>query len=209
MIGVKGNDRAYRLAGKATLISGLLLRRPEVLRSSRHYLWAQSRGHHTINRLEERDVKTGSQRWSSMKVRERAIINQMNTGTVSKATLGKLLRDGVECIYGLFWACTYHFEVELSWTDLNYFCTHKTRCHTCPKCYPFGQSSPHAIKYNGNYPKWFSFQLILKLNVLLTKKKKKDVSASFYDILFLGLISLILSPALKNIVSYKLYKLYF
>ena len=36
--GVKGNDRTDRLAGKATLTSGLLLRRSEVLRSLRHYL---------------------------------------------------------------------------------------------------------------------------------------------------------------------------
>ena len=48
---VKGNDRADRLAGKATLRSGLLLRRSEVLRSLRHYLWAQSQGHHTHHRL--------------------------------------------------------------------------------------------------------------------------------------------------------------
>ena len=30
---------------------------------------------------------------------ERAIVHQTNIGTVSKATLGKLLRDGVECIW--------------------------------------------------------------------------------------------------------------
>ena len=36
--GVKGNDRTDRLAGKATLKSGLLLGRTEVLRSLRHYL---------------------------------------------------------------------------------------------------------------------------------------------------------------------------
>ena len=34
--GVKGNDRTDRLAGKATLTSGLLLGRSEVLRSLRH-----------------------------------------------------------------------------------------------------------------------------------------------------------------------------
>ena len=39
--GVKGNDRADRLAGKATLTSGLLLGRSEVLRSLSHYLRAQ------------------------------------------------------------------------------------------------------------------------------------------------------------------------
>ena len=51
---VKGNDRADRLVGKATLRSGLLLRRSEVLRSLRHYLQAQSQGHHSIDCLEER-----------------------------------------------------------------------------------------------------------------------------------------------------------
>ena len=62
--GVKGNDRADRLAGKAILTSGLLLGRSEVLRSLRHYLRAQSQGHHTIDRLEERGVERGSARRS-------------------------------------------------------------------------------------------------------------------------------------------------
>ena len=74
---VKGNDRADRLAGKATPTSGLLLRRSEVLKSSRHYLRAQSQGHHeTTNRLEERGVERGSARRSSLKGQERVIINQ-------------------------------------------------------------------------------------------------------------------------------------
>ena len=51
--GVKGSDRADRLAGKATLTSGFLLERSDVLRSWRHFLRAQSQGHHTIDRLEE------------------------------------------------------------------------------------------------------------------------------------------------------------
>ena len=51
--GVKGNDRADRLVGKATLTSALFLGRFEVLRSLRHYLRAQGQGHHTIDRLEE------------------------------------------------------------------------------------------------------------------------------------------------------------
>ena len=36
---------------------------------------------------------------SSLKGQERAIINQTNIGTVSKAALWKLLRDRVECIW--------------------------------------------------------------------------------------------------------------
>ena len=57
--GVKINDLADRLAGKATLTNGLLLGRSEVLRSLRHYLRAQSQGHDTIHRLEERGVERG------------------------------------------------------------------------------------------------------------------------------------------------------
>ena len=83
---------------KATITSGLLLGRAEVLRSLRPYLPAQSQGHHTTDRLEERGVQKGSARRSSLKGRERAIVSQTNIGTVSKATLGKLLRDGVERI---------------------------------------------------------------------------------------------------------------
>ena len=49
--GVKGNGRAGRLACKATLTSGSLLGRSELLRSLRHCLRAQSQGHHTIDRL--------------------------------------------------------------------------------------------------------------------------------------------------------------
>ena len=84
--GVKGNDRADRLAGKAVLTSGLLQGRSELLRSLRHYQQAQSQGHHTIDRLEERGVERGFARRSSFKGRERAFA----FGTVLKATLEKL-----------------------------------------------------------------------------------------------------------------------
>ena len=54
--GVKRSDRADRLAGKATLTNGLLLGRPKVLRSLRHYLRVQKQGYYTIDRLEEREA---------------------------------------------------------------------------------------------------------------------------------------------------------
>ena len=97
--GVKGNERADRLAGKGTITSGLRLRRSDVLSSLRHCLRAQSQGHHTIDHLEERGMERGSARRPSLKGRKRAIVNQTNTGSVSKATLGKLLRDGLERIW--------------------------------------------------------------------------------------------------------------
>ena len=74
--GVKGNDRADRLSGKANLIRGLLLGRSEVSRSSRHYLWAQSQGHHTIDHL----VQGGERRWKRKRwmifLKRGAIVNQ-------------------------------------------------------------------------------------------------------------------------------------
>ena len=59
---VKGNDRADRLAGKGTIASGLLLRRSDVWRNSRHYLREQSQGRHTTDRLEERGMERESAR---------------------------------------------------------------------------------------------------------------------------------------------------
>ena len=85
---------------KKFLYRGLLLGRSEVLRSLRHYLRAQSQGRQTIDRLEQRGVERGSARRPSLKGRERTIVNQTNIRTVSKATLGKLLRDRVENIMG-------------------------------------------------------------------------------------------------------------
>ena len=64
---VADKDRTDRQTGKATSTSGLNLERSEVLRNSRHYLQAQRQGHHAIDRLEERGVKTGSARRSSLK----------------------------------------------------------------------------------------------------------------------------------------------
>ena len=63
----KGDDRADRLTGKATTSSDLRLRRSEVLRSLKHCIRAQSQGHHTNGRLDERGAERGSARRSSSK----------------------------------------------------------------------------------------------------------------------------------------------
>ena len=52
----------------------------------------------SYDRLEERGVERGSARRPSLKGRERTIVSQVNIGSVSNATLAKLLRDGVERI---------------------------------------------------------------------------------------------------------------
>ena len=98
--GVKGNVRADRLAGQATIGSGLRLGRPEVLGNLRHYLPSvQSQGHHTIYRLEERSVERGSARRSFLKGREGTIVGETSIGTVSKVSLGKPVTNGVERIW--------------------------------------------------------------------------------------------------------------
>ena len=98
--GVKGNERADRLAGSATVTTGLTLGRAEVLRQLRTILRAKSPPqHHSLDRLEERGIERGSGRWSTLRDKEKAIFNQTNIGTISKATLGKLLKDGAERVW--------------------------------------------------------------------------------------------------------------
>ena len=97
------NDRADRLACKATIRNGMRL---EDL--NWHNLRAQCQGHHTINRLEERRRKRQK---SKIYLETGSLwIKNNNIGTVSKATLGKLLRDEVERI----WA--FPKRLELNWT---------------------------------------------------------------------------------------------
>ena len=82
-------------------------------------------------RLKERGVERGSTAWSSLKGWERATVNQTNSGTVSKATLGKLLRGRMD-----FSKC---IDTILNWTHMRththtqYTCTHThTQCIATP-----------------------------------------------------------------------------
>ena len=85
-------------------------------------------------------MERGSTRRPTLKSWERAIINQTNIGTVSKATLRKLLRDGVECVwwYGLFWVQRYHLKLnwERQWTKHGYWklgTCHKSQCNAAQR----------------------------------------------------------------------------
>ena len=98
--GVKGNERADKLAGKAISESSLRLGRSEILRKLRSYLQEQTADHHTIDRLIQNGIVRGSGRKSSLKGKTRTIINQTNIGTISKTTLRRLLHRGMEA----FWA---------------------------------------------------------------------------------------------------------
>ena len=99
--GVSGNERADRLASTAEITSGLQLGGAEVLRGLRYFLNTDKPEHHCIHRLKERGVEKGSGRHSTLQGQERSVFNQANIGTVSRATLGRLLRDGAERV----WAC--------------------------------------------------------------------------------------------------------
>ena len=92
-------ERADRLASTADITSGLQLGRAEVLRGLRNFLSTDKPEHHSIDRLKERGVEKGSGRHSTLQGRERSVFNQTNIGTVSRATLGRLLRDGAERVW--------------------------------------------------------------------------------------------------------------
>ena len=94
--GVSKNERVDRLTSTADITSGLQLGRAEVLRGLRNFLNTDKPEHHSIDRLKERGVEKGSGRHSTLQGRERSVFNQANIGTVSRATLGRMLRDGAE-----------------------------------------------------------------------------------------------------------------
>ena len=98
-VGSVGNERANRLASTADITCGLQLGRAEVLGSLRNFLNMDRPEHHSIDRLKERGVEKGSGRHSTPQGRERYVFNQANIGTVSRATLRRLLRDGAERVW--------------------------------------------------------------------------------------------------------------
>ena len=52
-----------------------------------------------MDRLKERGLEKGSDQHSTLQGREWSVLNKANIGTVSKATLGRLLRYGVERVW--------------------------------------------------------------------------------------------------------------
>ena len=72
----------------------------------RHYLRAQSQGHGTIDRLEERGVERGFARQSSLKAL--AIVNQ--TSINWNCFRGNVLRNRGGAHVGFFRAHRYHLE---------------------------------------------------------------------------------------------------
>ena len=101
------------MASKATITCGLRLGRSKVLRSLRHYLRAQSQEHHTIELLAETGVERGSTRrdFFFFKDEKGPSLVRRTLELFHKATLEKILRDGVErIIVVIFQAHSYHLE---------------------------------------------------------------------------------------------------
>ena len=73
--------------------------RAEVLRGLRNFLNTDKPEHHSTDRLKERGMEKGSGGHSTLQGRERSVFNQVNIGTVSGATLRRLLGDGVERLW--------------------------------------------------------------------------------------------------------------
>ena len=97
--GVSRNERADRLASTTDITSGLQVGRAEVLRGLKNFLNMDRPEHHSNDRLKERGVERGSGRHPTLQGQERSVFNQTNIGAVSRATLGRLLRDGVERVW--------------------------------------------------------------------------------------------------------------
>ena len=119
--GVKENDRADRLVGKATITGGLLSGRIEVLKSLIHYLRAQSQRYHTIDRLHERG-------WTIFFQRTREGHRQSGEHwNRFKGNVGVTSENGVEYINGLF--RVHRYQLELNWTMLLQFYVSTALCY--------------------------------------------------------------------------------
>ena len=96
---VSDSERVDRLASTADITSGLQLGRAQVLRGLRNFLNIDRPEHHSIDCLKKRGVEKASARHSTLQGQEQSVFNQTNTGTISRATLGRLLRDRAEYIW--------------------------------------------------------------------------------------------------------------
>ena len=123
---MKGNDLAGRWAWKATIANGLRLGRPDVFSNLRHYLQAQSQGHHTIDHLGEGGMERGSARRSSLKGRWRAIVHQTQNWNCFRGNFGEASERRMERIWAFLIA-----QIS-SWTELDWPISNITKLHWTP-----------------------------------------------------------------------------
>ena len=102
--GVKGNERADKLAGMATLSEGVSMDRADIINAlsdSARLKDLQENKSQSLSRLREMGVKIGTARNEKFNKYTKRLINQHRIGTVSRYTLRDLLRRGSEHL----WTC--------------------------------------------------------------------------------------------------------
>ena len=96
---------------EATVTGGLHLRKSEVLRSLRHYLQAQSQGHHTIDHLEERGIERGLLGNLPWKGKKRPLSVRQTLELLPRRCWEKFWEMGWSAC-GHFWVYRYHLELK-------------------------------------------------------------------------------------------------
>ena len=107
--GVVGNEQADKLASNAPVNTDIKMDKNDVVKALATALEDEEIEHDSVPifRLEEMGVFRGSGRTSMMQGMERRVINQMNTGTISRRTLGWILERGAEHV----WRCPECYDV--------------------------------------------------------------------------------------------------
>ena len=102
--GVMGNERADRLASNASIEEGQPMDHADVTNNLRDVGRSEDfEGNDSLSlhRMKELGVRIGMARTKSHAGRRRRLVNQHRTGTVSRATLTELLKEGSEHL----WTC--------------------------------------------------------------------------------------------------------
>ena len=100
--GVKGNERADKLAGEAVVGGSFTLDAPTVLTAVRDHLDnTREETSHTLDILKEKGVQRGDGKQSMLRGPTRRIQNQLLTNTISMKTLRWTLKNRDEWI----WVC--------------------------------------------------------------------------------------------------------
>ena len=110
----KGNDWADRLAGKATITNGLHLGRSKCWGAWDITYWHKAKDIIPPTAW-RRDMERGGTRLSPLKGWETAVVNQMNTETVSKQRWGNFWKTGWSA-YGLFQAHWTELTLKRPWS---------------------------------------------------------------------------------------------
>jgi ribonuclease HI len=104
--GVKGNERADRLAGSATVGNGRAMDQADILHALREAGRVKDSSHDcdsaTLTRFQEIHVRRGEARRECYAGSHRRLVNQHRTGVVSRYTLRDILKMRSEHLWTLF-----------------------------------------------------------------------------------------------------------